>query len=332
MKAIILLLSVITLTASATDRVVLVEDFTNDECSFCWNIESQVNAFASSHIAAGDIAMIRVHVSWPGDNDPIYLANPTEQTARKSFYGVTGVPTIKFDGVITGTSNLEGSYTIRAAIPSYLDILVCRNGSDMTGTMCIRLIAEQDLSAQAPLRLFCTLVEDNVPGTGYWSGTVFMQAFRDNLFGPVGPVVEFAAPYPDTLFFEAPYNTAGWTTSNLSVAAFVQEYSSAHKEVMNSWYGSFLGLPTGIGEGSCPEAVTAVHIDANPCHGHFTGTVTIPGGTGIIEAFDLAGRRILSLEVGDGSSIEGELPETGAYFLRLRAEDGSTSTQTLISI
>jgi hypothetical protein len=332
MRITILLLSVITLSAFAADRVVLVEDFTNDECSFCWNIESQVNAFASSHIAAGEIAMIRVHVSWPGDSDPIYLANPTEQNARKSFYNVTGVPTIKFDGVITGTSNLEGSYTTRAAVPSYLDILVCRNGSDMTGTMSIRLIAEQDLDAQAPLRLFCTLVEDNVPGTGYWSGTVFMQAFRDNLFGPVGPVVAFAAPYPDTLFFEAPYNTAGWSTANLSVATFLQEYSSGNKEVMNASYGSFLGLQTGIGEGALPEAAAAIRLDANPCHGCFAGTVTIPGGSGVIDAFDLAGRRILSIDVGDGSSIEGELPEAGLYMLRLRTADGSCSTQTLISI
>jgi hypothetical protein len=95
--------------------------------------------------------MIRVHVNWPNADDPIYLANPTEQNARKSFYGISGVPTIKFDGVITGTYNLEGSYTTRAAIPSHLDLLVCRNGSDMTGTISIRLIAEQDLAAEAAL-------------------------------------------------------------------------------------------------------------------------------------------------------------------------------------
>jgi len=276
--------------------------------------------------------MIRVHVNWPNPDDPIYLANPTEQNSRKSFYGISGVPTIKFDGVITGTYALEGSYATRAAVPSYLDILVCRNGSDVTGTMSIRLIAEQDLGAEAPLRLFCTLVEDDVPGTGYWSGTVFMQAFRDNLFGPVGPVVEFEGPYPDTLYFEAPYNTAGWSTSNLSVATFVQEYSSAYKEVMNADYEGFLGLPTGIGTGGDGIGLPDILLDSNPCAGSFSGTVLLPGAPGTLEVFDLSGRRILSIEASDGGAVAGELPAAGVYFLRLSDAEGSTITRSLVSL
>jgi hypothetical protein len=329
MRAVAFLALLLTGLAPAAERVVLVEDFTNYQCSPCWNLEPTLNAFVESHLAAGDISVIRVHVNWPGPNDPIYLANPTEQNGRKSFYGINGVPTVKFDGVITGTSNLEGAYNTRAAVPSYLQILVCRNGTEQTGVISIGLVAEQDLGAEATMRLFCTIVEDDVPGSGYWAGSVFEQAFRDNIFGVTGPVVEFGPTYPDTVYFEAPYNTAGWNTANLQVATFVQEYSSAHKEVMNARYDNFLSLTTGTGEGSGNEGGTAISIDCNPCAGPFSGTVALPSGTGVLEVYDLSGRLVMSVEVADGGGFEGDLTSAGVYLLRLAGSDGTTAAGRL---
>ena len=43
-------------------------------------------------------APIRYHVNWPAPNDPGYLFNPGEITARRNFYGVSYVPTFRFDG------------------------------------------------------------------------------------------------------------------------------------------------------------------------------------------------------------------------------------------
>lgn len=329
MKIALVLISVLSLSSIAADRVVLVEDFTNSGCGPCWSLEPTLNAFVNSHLAAGNIAPIRVHVNWPSPTDPIYLANPGEQNARKSFYNITGVPTVKFDGVLTGTSNLEGSFNTRYAVPSYLDILVCRNGTAQTGVMSIRLIAEQDLGAEATMRLFCTIVEDDVPGAGYWSSTVFEQAFRDNIFGVAGPVVEFTAPYPDTLFFEAPYSTTGWVAANLSVATFVQEYSTSHKEVMNASYENFLGLPTGIAQGG-EASGTSITLEENPCAGVFAGTVSLAAGPGVLSVYDLTGRQVTSTDVSDGASFEGVLPASGIYILRLTGGDESTAVRRLV--
>ncbi|NLP05938.1 hypothetical protein GX411_08310 [Candidatus Fermentibacteria bacterium] len=210
-------------SAIAAERVVLIEDFTNCGCSPCWSFEPTLNSFVNSHLAAGDISVIRVHTNWPSATDPIYLANPTEQQARWGFYGVNAVPTIKVDGIVNGYPGIEAAYNSRKNVPCYLDIFACRNPSSGmdNGTVSIRLIAEQDLGAGATMRLFATLVEDDVTGAGYWAGSVFEQAFRDNLFGPAGPVVAFSAPYPDTLFFQADYviNPA-WNESNLSLVVF----------------------------------------------------------------------------------------------------------------
>jgi hypothetical protein len=142
-------------------------------------------------------------------------------------------------------------------------------------------------------------------------------------------VVEFGPTYPDTVYFEASYNTAGWNTANLQVATFVQEYSSAHKEVMNARYDNFLSLTTGTGEGSGNEGGTAISIDCNPCAGPFSGTVALPSGTGVLEVYDLSGRLVMSVEVADGGGFEGDLTSAGVYLLRLAGSDGTTAAGRL---
>lgn len=53
-----MLLLLITAVIHAADRVVLFEDFTNSGCGPCWNIETQVNSFVNSHLAAGDLSAV----------------------------------------------------------------------------------------------------------------------------------------------------------------------------------------------------------------------------------------------------------------------------------
>ena len=337
MKTIILsLLLLAILTAGAADRVILLEDFTNYQCSPCWSFEPDLNAFIDAHLATGDLAVIRVHVNWPGPNDPIYLANTPEQNARKGFYGINSVPTIKFDGVITSptsSSGLTNSFNTRSAVPSYLDIFVARNGDDETGTVSIGLVAEQDLGAQTTLRLFATLVEDDIPGSGYWAGSFFEQAFRDNLFGPAGPVVEFSGPYPDTLYFEADYDITEWVNDNLYLVTFVQEYGADDKEVMNASYEKFMDLTTGIA-GTSPEPVNPV-LTAGPCPstGNFSVAVTFDGREpASITVFDISGHTVETKIVFSGSSVDFTANESGIYFIRLTTKDGASVTKSIAVI
>lgn len=324
MRALILL-GLLACSAIAAERVVLVEDFTNSGCGPCWSFEPTLNSFVNSHLAAGDISVIRVHTNWPSATDPIYLANPTEQQARWGFYGVNAVPTIKVDGIVNGYPGIEAAYNSRKDVPCYLDIFACRNPSSGmdNGVVSIRLIAEQDLGANATMRLFATLVEDDVPGAGYWSGSVFEQAFRDNLFGPAGPVVAFSAPYPDTLFFQADYviNPA-WNQNNLNLAVFVQEYASApNKEVMNSAYYDFLGMPTGI-EGGQPQGGFEVSIAANPCRGAVRLVTGACGqSTGTATLYDTAGRVVSRTVFTPGNETTLETREAGLYLLRVEVGD-----------
>ncbi len=309
------------------DRIVLFEDFTNSGCGPCWGIEPIVNAFVSSHLAAGDLAVMRIHVSWPSAGDPIYTANPSEQNARKAIYGVSSVPTLKIDGVLTPNAyGLENAFNTRAAVPTYLNIYVVRNGDNQTGTIGIRLIAEQDLQAQANMRLFSVIVEDNVPGVGYWAGSVFLQAFRDNLTAyPYGDLVTFEEPYPDTLYFEFDYDITAWVNDELHLTTLVQQLGPSTKEVMNSHYAKFMDLQTGIAEG-IPVSEPILQVGPNPCSGSIVVQSQLPAGVeGTLSLFDLNGRMIDTATAGGVDTFG--VDESGIYFVRLVTDTGVHVTE-----
>lgn len=272
-----------------------------------------------------------MHVNWPSSTDPVYLANPTEQNARKTCYNVSSVPWTEVDGVIHA-SNLQSAYNTRIAVPSYLSILACRNGGSTTGTVSIRLIAEQDLGL-TNLRLFSTLVQDDTPGAGYWGGSTFPYAFRKNIFGVVGPTVTFAAPYPDTVYFEAPYDLEpSWTPANMYLITFVQQYATGiPREIANSSFDNFLGLPTGIDDSPAAGGGISLSISPNPSAGVFAIGAALPEGiSGSIRVYDLAGRTVFE---GDALQLplQVSVAQSGVYLVQLVTDDG-TSVERSVAV
>ncbi len=318
----------------AADRVVLFEDFTNSGCGPCWSIETQVNSFVNSHLAAGDLSVVRVHVSWPSSSDPIYAANPTEQTARKNFYSVSSVPRLYIDGTYSGGSSSVGSlqtwFNNRNAVPCYLNIDVAKENTNDTGTLYITLNAEQALGSET-LRLHAILVEDDVPGAGYWSSSVFEQAFRDNLCGSSGQVITFGSSYPSTINVELPYGTSGMVESNASLAVFVQGQST--REVYNAWYMPVMDIPYNTGTESHENlAISTIEISAspNPTAGSFIiSHPGLNGGNNSISLFDISGRKVNSVvPSGDQTLFSVESP--GVYLAILHTEGGNTATQRIV--
>lgn len=320
----------------AADRVVLLEDFTNCGCGYCWNLEPDLNAFVNDHLAAGDLAVLRVHVNWPYSADPIYQANPTEQNARKSFYGVNAVPWLQFDGVIKAAGSAGGmasAFNSRIAVPSSVDIFAARNGDDQTGTVSIGVVAEEELATTAAIRLFAVIVEDQVPGVSYWAGSYFEQAYRENLFGLAPPLVEFTEPYPDTLYFEADYDITAWVADNLHMAVFVQEYTSSDKEVLNARWYKFMDLETGIEETATSILSPQLSVGPNPSFGAVAVTPAMPDGAeGSVTIFDVSGRMVGEAPVQSGVEQNFNLTVPGIYIVRLATDSGGSATATVAVI
>ena len=333
MKTCVVLFLLAASLAYAADRVVLLEDFTNCGCGPCWNFEPTLNGFISDNFS--DLSVVRPHVWWPTASDPIYVANPSEQEARVDMYTVNAVPWIQFDGVIHATnsqSGLENAFNTRMAVPCYLSIDVAKTATNDTGTLHITLVAEQDLG-DTDLRLHCILVENDVPGEGYWAGSYFEQAFRDNLCGANGQSVTFGSPYPDTVEVDVPYGTQGWVVENLYLSVFVQNHTGSTKEVMNAWFRKFDDI-TGIEDECWTGLEPAVGLDVfpNPSSGTFTVVPRFPGGRpATVSVYDVYGRLVADVELGNGVHGSVELEQSGAYFLRLDV-DGSPLACRRISV
>ncbi len=311
----------------AAERTVLFEDHTNAQCGPCWTIEPQINAFVNSHLAVGDLAVLRTHAWWPG-NDPIYNANPTEQKSRIEFYNISGVPALKMDGILpAGGTNLEARFDIRAATPCYLNIDVSKSGTDEDGTIFIALTAEQQLTSQI-IKLQAILVEDEVPGTGYWSSTVFEQAFRDNIVSTNGQVIDFGSTYPSTLYFDYAFSTTGFVEENMSLVVFVQ--NASNKEVYNAYYQSVSDIPLNTGiEGSSAAELT-ISVTPSPSTGTFSVAHSGSENTsGSLTLFDLSGRQVETAVVS-GIQTQFSVSNPGVYLVVMNSEDGRTASRRIV--
>ncbi len=335
-KSLVLILVLVLATVSmAAQRVVLFEDFTNSGCGPCWNIEPQINAFISANLASGNLCVVRPHVDWPAANDPIYLANPTEQNVRKAQYGISSVPYLKMDGIVSVSStSLQSSFDQRVAIPAIVTIDVARNGDAASGLLTFRIIAEEDPEWTVPMNLWPIIVEDNIPGVGYWSGSVFEQAFRKNVFGYFGETLTFEGPFPDTIYTEAEYTIdAGWDADELHLATFIQcAYQYTEHEVVNCNWAKFMDIETGIEEAEWNNSTDLfLEIGPNPSTGNFSINALVPGNsTATVEVFNIAGRIVASGSVNQMQSVSVE--ESGLYLVRLSTSDGMSTTESVAVI
>ncbi len=91
------LLFISTLGFSQSQRMVLAEECTS---STCWPCGQQNPAFDALLQANTDIVTsLKYHVWWPAPgNDPMYLDNVDDNTARTNYYGVNSVPRAVIDG------------------------------------------------------------------------------------------------------------------------------------------------------------------------------------------------------------------------------------------
>jgi len=92
------------LSAQLVPRKVLAEEFTQASCGPC---ASQNPAFNTLLDAVEDkVVPLKYQTSWPG-YDPMNEHNPEDVQTRVSYYGVTGVPSVRLKGDVTP---MGGSY------------------------------------------------------------------------------------------------------------------------------------------------------------------------------------------------------------------------------
>jgi hypothetical protein len=268
-----------------------------------------------------------VAIHFASASDPVYQANPTQHSARRSYYGINATPTLMVDGLYDAwpLDTFQGYYDTRMAVPCYLDITVTpeAGSSSSDGTLTFALATDIGLDTDASIHAMIN--ECGIPGTGVYAGVDFNYALRWNLFGTNGTVVNFGSS-SETINLSVDYLIdPSWNWEELYLTTFVQ--SDVNHEILNSHMVKLTDLvSTGIeGDGiDVPNSGFTVNSPA-------LGAITFSATSGTMSLFSLDGRLLDSMPVQSGTGTF--TPDTpGMYILRLETPQGVFSSKSVVLI
>lgn len=145
----ILLIAGLQMGFGQSQRLVLLEHFTQASCGPCAQYNPQINSLLNQY--PDKFTAVMYHTSWPG-YDPMYNHNTVENGARTSYYSVNAVPNSVIDGNVYNGHPAGWNITTinnRYAVPSPADISVYHElspGQDEV-TVNMMILATQDIPA-----------------------------------------------------------------------------------------------------------------------------------------------------------------------------------------
>lgn len=168
-------------------------------------------------------------MSWPSGSDPWYLANPTDNNARRSYYGVNATPTMKCDGYTASWTAIQSAIQSRMAVPSplWMDLNGLVNGQ-MLNVTC-RVVAEMNISGNYAIQFVLMERYHYQPSpNGQPHHYHPLLAFAPSASGQ-----SFSAAANDTVTYTASFSlNSSWSLDNLDFAAFVQNNTT--KEILQA--------------------------------------------------------------------------------------------------
>lgn len=220
-----------------TQRVVLLERFTNTGCGPCAYATPNEEIFTDDFLP-DRLAVLKYHVWWPSGSDPMYTHNPSEQGGRTTWYGdIGGVPHIKVDGIVTPDypytyKAISDAYESRTSTDSPLSISM--TGSLAAGTGSVDITVNAIDPPGSNLRLLAVLYENNIdyvspPGSS--GETHFEFTVRDMIPNENGETITLNQG--ETIFRTKTFTVDPlYVREQLGVVAFVQNWLT--KEVIQA--------------------------------------------------------------------------------------------------
>ncbi len=249
----IILFFLISFKGFSQQRVVIAEEFTGTWCPYCPGAQMGLRNLKQE---VGDlVAIIAYHLS-----DPFSIP---EASARQSYYGVTGIPTVIFDGVLRrvgGSANQPVPYRDlfdqRIIVAPLVDInLRVLNYNRNTGMGQVE-VTVTNLTSFVEGYLRCAAVGKET--LYYWQGQdhlydVCLDMFPNDAGGQYLSL-QMGQSFCDTYDFTIPY---GWRERECSIVAFFQDNSS--QEIHN---GKEVDIPlTAIKEGRTDNLKTTPKLE-----------------------------------------------------------------------
>ena len=166
----IMLLVAVTALYSQSQRLVLLEEFTQASCGPCASANPGIYALLNSN--PDKITSVWYHTNWPG-YDPMNLDNPTEVAARVSYYGVGYVPYSVLDGnYYAGSATGWNINTVnnRYNVPSPFSMALQAVLNTAQDSIFVTMVAQATDAVSGALAAHNVVIEKNIhfntpPGT-----------------------------------------------------------------------------------------------------------------------------------------------------------------------
>jgi Outer membrane protein Omp28/Secretion system C-terminal sorting domain len=157
--SVLVLILALVVSASAYERTVMVEYFSNTACGPCYSQDATVQNWLNT-TSRDDAGFMIYHVNWPSAQDWYYVANPTENMARRSVYGLNSVPYFVVDGQweANGFSSLFSQINSRIGQYTPVEIVLNEAQIGMEGMVDVQVTVNSD-EALSGYRLHAVLID-----------------------------------------------------------------------------------------------------------------------------------------------------------------------------
>lgn len=300
---------------SSAKRYVLLEHFTNSNCSIC--ASRNPTFYNTINQYSADVHHIAFHPSVPYPSCVFYQANPTENNSRSSYYGINGTPRVALNGNLIQAGNpLLPVATLQAQLnqtsPLLLQVMESGTGAQRTAVVTAKSLGT---IPAGNYKLYVAAVEKTVNQTTGNGESVHRDVFRKML--PDANGITFTPPAQgETATFTLDYTISpNWNAAEMYVVAYVQNTSS--KEILNSGT-KFDPVVTATDE---PTRTHSVRLYPNPTREF--GLVQLDNDEARqVAVYDLSGRLVEASfeQAGNTLTVNTAALSPGVYLLKIRGD------------
>lgn len=336
----VLACGLLSFTVSAqSQRLVLIEEFTQASCGPCAAANPSFNALLNNN--ANKCVSIKYQTNWPGV-DPMNAQYPAAVSARVNYYNCNSVPFAVMDGEpVTGsnytgapgnltTAKINTEYAVTS--PFTIDVSHYLSSDEDSIFITATVTASQAYTAVNYPRCHVVLVEKHIdfasaPGSN--GETDFYMVCRRMYPSQTGTSMPLSWQAGDdsTVTIKAAIPSYIYDINQLAVVCFVQDNGT--KEVLQAGYSS---SPVGVNENG--TVASAINLFPNPASNVVKLSVVLAEPNDVsINVYSMTGELVLTQKRGlyatgkQEIEINIEMLANGMYTVELLAGEQRSSTR-----
>ncbi len=313
---------------------------TNAACPGCPQANQALDAYMPAQ--GNTVAMVRVHVWWPG-SDGIYSANTAQAQFLANGLGADYAPHLRIDKVVDAGYDGSGFAALLDQRKLYHSPMNITEAWDPASeTLIVNVENVEPMPADWILKLYVAVTEDSVYYAGSNGERIHNQAFR-HLYPDENGLLVSPAPGVYQFQIQCPVGAENWEYSKLRAVAYVQD--DATWKVHNAVTGFLTDLAsvTVSSEDLASPRLKLLGNRPNPFNPSTSIAYTLPAAGRVrVTVYAVDGRRVATLRDGrqeaglhtvrwDGRDDTGRPVPSGTYFYRVTAgADRATGRMLLV--